>query len=445
MEDSEKSRNFTTGFHRIMDRCLEKNPEDRFQSARDLTFALEAISGSTDAPVLETASKSSSVSQLRKLTALFASVACALFATSLILGIAYFRIRTQQASPHSIRFEIPQNENATFSTRTSPTVSPNGRLIYFQAISLLGSPQFYVREVNSFTFKSLPGTMGALDGFWSADSKSIAFFARGKLKRIDVQSGDIQDICDASTGRGGTWNRENIILFASAGNSVLLRVPASGGTPEPVTELSEQHEFSHRYPQFLPDGKHFLFLSLFSASANSKSGIYIGTLDSKEKKFLFTTKTNAYFAPPGSLFFVRNSALMVQPFDPQTLKLSGEAKQIAPDVGFVGPTGQSTFSISENGILTYRSREREQSLSIVNREGNIINSVGPPGEFEDPALSLDAKMLAVTRDDVDNSQSIWVYDFNRNTFSRLTFGFSDDPIWSNDGKRSPTPKKATFT
>ena len=448
---SQKIQNVPPGLQRIMERCMEKDPEERFQSARDLTFALEAISGSSDtqaAAILEAAPAAPSASRNRKLTLFLTGAASLLFATSLIFGVAYFRNKSQQALARPIQFEIFPKESVSFFTQTAPQVSPDGRLIHFQATDSAGSTLLFVRDLNSFSLKRLPGTDGALNSFWSPDSRSIAFFAQGKLRRIDLQGGAVQDICDSSPGRGGTWNRDNIIVFSPASNSALVKVSASGGQPQPVTQLSsEPPEYSHRYPQFLPDGKHFLFLSLFAGdgadaffpfrdATNSKSGIYVGSLDSKEKKFLLSSGTNASFAQPKSLFFVRQSTLMVQSFDPDKMQLQREARPIVQQVGFV-PTGQSSFSTSENGVLAYRARGVQQRLTLVDREGKTIGSVGPVGDYDDPALSPDGKRLAVTRGDIGNAQNVWVYDFNRNTFSRFTFNpvICDDPVWSADGQK----------
>jgi serine/threonine protein kinase len=436
-ELAEGAKSLPVGLQRILDRCIEKDPAERFQSAHDLTFALEAVSGSTDsnAPALESRPAHHPVFLTRKFSFFWAAAACVLFLVSLIFGFNYFRIRSKVPPSSQVRFTILPEENTGFANTTFPMVSPDGKKIVFLASDSTANRRLYIRDLDSFGPRKLPGTEGAFSGFWSADSRSIGFFSQGKLNKVDIQSGTVQAICDASIGRGGTWNHDNVIIFAASSNTELSRVSAFGGQPEPITELDPQKESSHRFPQFLPDGKHFLFLSFGSGTGN---GIYVGSLGSKEKKFLTSSTMNAIFAPPDSLFFVQQSILMVQQFDPVKLLLIGEARPVVQQVGFVGATGQATFSVSENGVLAYRSlSDLQNSLTILNREGKTINSVGPRAAYEDPSISPDGMRLAVTRDDLGNAQTVWIYDFSRNIFSRFTFNSlpCDDPSWSSDGQK----------
>ena len=338
VENAETSQNVPAGLQRIMDRCMEKNPEDRFQSARDLSFALEAVSGSSDTAttVLEGAADTGRQFPNREsYPLLWVGVAGLLLASTVLFGIGYFRSQSKllsQVQP-PVRFEIVANEKLYFSSLTFPIVSPDGRQILFQASDPKNSRLLFVRAIDSLVSKGLAGTENTTNGFWSADSRSVAFFSGGALKRIDLESGAVQAICDSSIGRGGSWNRDNIIVFSPASNSVLFQVPASGGKPQPVTEL-KPGEISHRFPQFLPDGKHFLFLSIpKSSGADKQTGIYVGSLESKERKILLNTGMNVLFAPPDFLFFVRQSRLMVQHLDLEKLQLTGEPRPVIVETG----------------------------------------------------------------------------------------------------------------
>ena len=311
--------------------------------ARDLSFAVEAVSGGSDTAttVLEGPGTPTAISKSRKLPLLWISVASLLLASTVLFGIGYFRSRSKllsQVQP-PVRFEIVPNEKLYFSSLTFPIVSPDGRQILFQASDPKNSRLLFVRAMDSLVAKGLAGTENSTNGFWSADSRSVAFFSGGALNRIDLESGAVQAICDSSVGRGGSWNRDNIIVFSPASNSVLFQVPASGGKPQPVTEL-KPGEISHRFPQFLPDRKHFLFLSIpKSAGADKQAGIYVGSLESKERKILLNTGMNALFAPPDFLFFVRQSRLMVQHLDLEKLQLTGDPRPVIVETGKIPKAG----------------------------------------------------------------------------------------------------------
>jgi eukaryotic-like serine/threonine-protein kinase len=240
-------------------------------------------------------------------------------------------------------------------------------------------------------------------------------------------------------GRGGTWNRDNVILFAKSGASPIYRVSATGGEPVAVTTLdTTRGETGHGRPRFLPDGRHFLFLARSSQPRNTS--ICVGSLDSKEVKRLLAIDASPQFAPPGYLLHVRDRTLVVQKFDPDRLILSGDPMTVAHDVEYVPTWGDAGFSVSENGVLTHQSGRRiNRQLIWYDRSGKQLSTLGEPAEYrDDPRLSPDGRRVAVMRIDPEaRSGDIWIYEVARGTGSRLTFETSveENPVWSPDGSR----------
>ena len=216
-----------------------------------------------------------------------------------------------------------------------------------------------VRSLDETTEGPLAGTEGATFPFWSPDSRSLAFFASGKLNRIEASGGPPLALCDAVSGRGGAWGADGTILFARLSGPI-FRVPASGGTPQPVTKLPESlGQFSHRWPQLLPDGRHFLFLG--QATSIGDATIYVGSLDGSEPKLLLRNESNAVYAPPGYLLFARQGTLLAQLFDAKKLQLAGDAVPLAAHDAVDSTMSRGNFSVSENGILVYASGSLSQA------------------------------------------------------------------------------------
>jgi Tol biopolymer transport system component len=272
-----------------------------------------------------------------------------------------------------------------------------------------------------------PGTEGAGRPFWSPDSKWIAFFSAGKLKKIDVDGGPPLPVCDAGAPNGGTWSRDGVILFALNNQTPVFRVPAAGGEPTPVTK-----QFGVGSPFFLPDGKHFLFTTLRDDRA-----VFVGSLDSADARQLIAADSAAVYASSGHLLFVRQGTLLAQPFDPKELKLTGEAVAIAEQLAF--ETMAPSFSVSETRVLTYRtgSGSPQNHLVWVDRSGKVLESLGALARYQSPAISPDGKRVAVHRHD-STGGDVWIIETSNGKMSRLTFDASQDnsqPVWSGDGSR----------
>jgi Tol biopolymer transport system component len=424
---STTNRGINPALERVVNHCLEKSPEQRFHSARDLAFAIEALSGSTNV------SGSTIVGALpavrRRLRERLGWIAAAVFLlAALTLGVLYFRrVPTEE---RLVRFVLATPEKTT--AISSPLISPDGRTIAVVATSE-GKGFIYVRPLDSLAAQRLNGTDDAFFPFWSPDSRYLGFFANGKLKKIEVTGGSAQTLCDAKGAAGGTWNREGIILFGLDNNGT-HRVPAAGGTPTLALKLDEsQKEVLHAFPSFLPDGRHFLFQSWNGHGEDSS--IYVASLDGGERKLLLKNDSNVAYAAPGYLLFARNTTLLAQPFDASKLQLSGEPFPVLEQVTYSASVGYSNFSVSENGTMVFWSGNTlNQQLAWFDRSGKQLNSVGPPGEYNDVVLSPDEKRAALQRDDGTNSD-IWLMDLARGVPLRFTFNaaLDDDPVWSPDG------------
>jgi serine/threonine protein kinase len=416
---------------RIVRHCLEKGPEQRFQSASDLAFDLEALlegQGSTSR-LLESAPKG-----LKRPAYVGWLVAAILFLAAIPLVVGYFHRAPTEG--RAVRFTVHPPEKSNFND-TSLSISPDGRLLAFEATDPSGKSLLWVRPLNSLAAWPLPGSDRAGDPFWSADSRFVGFFAGGKLKKIELSGGSAQTLCDVPAGLGGTWNRDGVILFAANFYGPLYRVPAAGGEPSAVTALDpSRRENAHLFPQFLPDGRHFLYLA--RSAQKQHTGIYLGSLDSKDTRRLVSTESNAAYTPPGYLLFVREGTLMVQPFSAKTFQLEGEPSPVAPQVAQY--LDYRAFSASQNGVLAYRSdvQVKNTQLVWVDRAGKRLGPVGPPGYYRMPRLSPDETRVAVENLDPQTGRGdIWLLDLSRGTSSRFTFDPADDaqPTWSPDGNR----------
>jgi Tol biopolymer transport system component len=318
-------------------------------------------------------------------------------------------------------------------------VSPDGQQLAFVASEPGGKRQLWIRPLESLLARSLPETDGAAYPFWSPDSHSVGFFADGKLKKIEVGGGSPLSICDAPDARGGSWNRDDVILFEPQFREPIHRVSATGGKPVPVTSFdASRRETTHRWPFFLPDGRRFLFFSgSHSTSAQSDlDAIFVGSLDGGKPRLLVQARSNAVYAA-GHLLFVRHKTLLAQRFDPKSLTLSGDAVPIAENVQDDPGFFNAVFSVSQQGTLAYQEAGGTIGLSEVawiDRSGKKIGVLGDPADYYDPRISPDGRRVAVV---IGDPGDIWIYDVSRPARTRLTFapGSDNAPTWSPDGRR----------
>ncbi|MDQ3256192.1 MAG: hypothetical protein M3R15_20235, partial [Acidobacteriota bacterium] len=316
-------------------------------------------------------------------------------------------------------------------------LSPDGRRLAFSAVDGTGKRRLYLRPLDALAAQLLAGTDGAAHPFWSPDNRFIGFFADGKLKKVAASGGPPQTICNAPGGRGGAWNRDDVIIFTPDPNDGLYRVSAAGGEPSPLTTPDRSRlEGSHRWPQFLPDGRSFLY---FITGPPESRGIYLGSLDSKETKRLLPTDSSAVYAPPGYLLFRRAGTLLAQAFDPQKLELTGEPFPLPEQVGVAAGTFYTYLTISQNGVLAYHTGNSEKAqLAWFDREGKQVGVTGSLGDYYNLALSPDGKRVAFDSVDPQTmNRDVWLLELARGTPMRFTFDPATDwfPVWSPDGSR----------
>jgi eukaryotic-like serine/threonine-protein kinase len=417
------------GLERVIRLCLDKDPDERIQTAHDLKLQLQAVA---EAPVAAAQSAPVAPTRGSQLPWLVAGV---LAIAAIAFALAY--LQSQLAPQVSVHSYILPPEKTTFSlSGTSagpPSLSPDGLRIAFVATAE-NKQMLWVRPLNSAVAQPMSGTDGATYPFWSPDSRYVAFFAAGKLNKVDASGGPPQALCDAVSGRGGTWNKEGTIIFSPTSTSALVRVDSAGGTPVPLTTLDSK-ESSHRWPEFLPDGKHFLYFA--HGMTNTDSGIYLAALDTKKGKLLLRNDSNAVYAS-GHLLFVRDNTLVAQHLNLRSLALEGEAKPLADHVAVNTDVWRGILTVSANGELLYQHGSASGGSRLV-----WYDAAGKPGEpalpetadYFWPHLSPDGSKLAVAIE-TNGIADIWVVDLVRHTKTRITFGplYSARPAWWPDGK-----------
>ena len=417
----------------IVQRCLAKHRDARWRAAGDLVEVLRWIAR---APEEETTPPGP-----RRTHVLAAVIASLLLVAAAVAAVAP-RLTAPPPPMRSLAFSIVPPEGGGFTPTPSSvpapqfTLSPDGRRLAFVASVGHEAPQLWVRELDALSAEPLAGTQGAEYTFWSPDSDAIGFFANGSLKRVDLGGGPPRVLTAAPHGRGGAWSRSGLILFAPHTQSGFYRVPASGGEAKPVTRPDPaQHQASHRWPQFLPDDRQFIFF-VQSTSPETHS-IYLGDLDGSPPRKLVSSGLNAIYVPPDQLLFVTDGTLMAEQFDWQKGRLIGEPVPIASAVA-----GSSNFSAavsaSLNGLLAYATTAATSELVWVDRGGHRGDSLAPPAEYADFSLSPDGHQLALSEVDAQGTHpDIRVLDLTRGAKLRLTSDEATDaaPVWSPDGKR----------
>ena len=373
----------------------------------------------------------------------------ALFVAGTIAGVLLTRSArnpsTQLAAP-DFRFTIVEPLGTQFSSSGgSLAVSPDGSAIVYIARDEGGEDHMWLRPLDDVAAHVLPGTEGASQPFWSADGRSVAFFSHDHLNAIDVFNGSVRSICrsPAVNSVAGTWNHSGDIIFGAI-RSGLFHVISSGGMARPV--VVPGCSTCAIWPQFLPDGRHYLYLSITARPEDQ--GIYVGSLETDLRKRIVASEYAAAFSPPGSLLFVKDDALMAQPFDATALELSGEPVPVLEQLALfkiAQPAPRAIYAVSTNGVLAWRPRSTRivepKQLTWYDRSGVRLGTLGVPAVYFAPALSPDEKSVAVCRmDPVANSndrRDLWIFDVERGTSRRLTFDPADDcgPAWSPDGRR----------
>ena len=360
--------------------------------------------------------------------AVFGVVACAMI-------VLY--LRAVPPAPDPLEFPIAPPENWVFNARTTaPTfqIAPDGQHLAVVASSE-GVAMLWVRPIAKPAWRQLPETQGADGPFWSPDSQSLGFFANDQLKTVRVSGGAPVVICEARVGQvpGGAWSHNGVILFGGLGP--LRKVGVNPGNSTPVATLGPG-EIAHRWPSFLPDGEHFLYL----AEAYGRSELRVGSVASTDTTSLGPYESHAVYAS-GYLLFVRSGRLMAQPFDTDSRQLNGDPRVVAEPTAILVASYRGQFSVSRTGVLAYSSVGRPKSRPTwIDRTGKTVGTAGEPGFYWLSRLSPDDRLLAVSQWKVEpgghSNSDIWVIDLARaGTATRLTFDAArdHDPAWSPDG------------
>ena len=407
-------------------RCLQKDARQRVQAIGDMRLALE---GAFETATQQTAVATASASPRGRLVWMALAVAAAAIVALAIPATLYFR----RAAPDR---RLTRLELATPPTSDplSMALSPDGRQIAYVAASE-GQSKLWVRQFDQDGARVLPGTDFATYPFWAPDGRALGFFADGKLKRIELSGGAPQVLADAPNGRGGAWNSDGVIVFSPSSVSGLLRVPAIGGTPAAATEL-KVGDNSHRWPQFLPDGHHFLFT--VGLGRTDTRGTYVGSLDGGTPTRVVPDETAAVFAPPDRLLVVRQGVLMALHFDPVRAVVSGDPVSLAQNVGVDSSVARGAFTVSATGVLAHRPGVgQRRQLAWLDPTGRTVGTVNGADDAipANPALTRDGQRVALARN-VQGNSDIWLVDA-RGVLSRFTFDANLDtiPVWSPDGRR----------
>ena len=447
--------------------CLEKDKEERRQSAKELARNLRKLkkgsSGSrssrvynvnkesvqTQTPQTQTTKTSSSIAieafnrrfELRKVFG--AGFLPWILVLVLLLSVLYLAIFNKtETEVHEIKAAVlpPQGISFVNDIGSNITISPNGKYIAFVGKDSSDVMKLWLRPANSLTARALADASISAYPFWSPDSRYIAYFNDRKLMKVSLEAGTSLPICDAPAGRGGTWSKNGTIVLAPDATGSLYKVAATGGEPEVVVQADTTNKYlSFRWPFFLPDGEHFLYSTESSSTGSTADdGIYISSLKGEPGKMIIKTPSNAQYAN-GHLFYLSQSILLAQKFNPGNFELSGEGKPLAENLQYYDVRVSGSFSVSETGTIIYQEKSQNSEKAVLfDRNGNIIKALFDKNIFGNASFSPDGNKIAFDSYDASEKNiDVWTYDINRNVLTRLTFEQTADrvPQWTPDGKQ----------
>jgi len=447
--------------------CLEKDKDERFQSAKELARSLRKLkrgsTGNRTSRMYSVNTKAFSTSQASAVNksgattlkdipvkSFFSSIFYnpklswsfgIIFFIAAVLLLVFSFLNQTKVEVHETKASVlpPFGINFDNSLGSNLTISPNGQFISFVGTDSAGTEKLWVRPVNSLTARALTNVTPIAYPFWSPDSKTVAYFDKGKLMKISLDAGAPLPICDAANGRGGAWSTNGTIVFSPTPAGGLFEVPSSGGKPKQIikSDTSNPNQ-SLRWAYFLPDGNHFLYSTENSASGSSPNDrIFLSSLDNSKSLELIKASSNCQYAD-GFLLFVRQSILLAQKFNPDKLKLEGEAMPLAENVQYYDVRISGTFAASQNGKLVYlEGNQNNQSLALLNKNGDIIKKLSDMKPYFHANFSPSGnRIVSDLYDPGEKKYNIWVYDLKRGNWTRLTFDKTDlYPFWTHNGKQ----------
>ena len=418
---------------RLVQACLAKSRDDRVQTAHDVKLQLrwiaEGSASSSGAPAIGRVS--------RARTAWLPWVIATLAVAGAVVAMLVMRPRESPV----VRAIVPQPANALFlffgDNAGPPAISPDGKRIAFVAVDDERGARLWVRDADALAARPLAGTENATYPFWSYDGRSVAFFADKKLKRVDVATGQVFSICPCPWGRGGSWGRRNEIVYSPDFQADLFVVSATGGTPRAVTKRDTTQQTTHRWPHFLPDGRHFLYLA---GNHNDLDGpenaVWVGSTDGRPGRRILPVASEAQFAD-GHVLYVQDSVLMARPFDAGGLRFRGDAVPTADRVQFDPTTWKANVTVSEAGVLAYQpvgGRQGSQ-IRLLDRQGKLLRTAGASGNLFSIDLWPGGRRIVFSQQITPNGD-LFAYDFDRESTRRLNLSEDDEdlPVPSPDGR-----------
>jgi len=420
------------GLERLTKKCLSKNPESRWQTARDLGDELRWIaqSGSKAGIPVQVSIKRRFKMRMASIVAILALLACGYFSYMLYLK--------PKPEISVVRFKLTPEQG--LKNIDWPRISPDGKMVAFNASDSLGKNFIWIRPLSSLESYPLLGTENANRHYWSPDSKYIAFFDGTKLMKIPVAGGQSQLICEGPLGADLSWGSKNIIVFDGNLGDTMRMVSADGGLASSATTLdTTTGDIYHAWPWFLPDGEHFLFIANSTDSIGGSTKLKLGSVSSTDSRTIYklNSENRVEYCKEGFILFYQDNNLMALPFDDKKLEVTGEPKPIAQKISF--SSNAPVFCTSNDGTLLFESGSGSSNSELVwfDREGNELERVGQQNKYRDIALSPDESMFVYgLLDDQFSSVDLWIYDLKRNVPTRLTFDNTNEtwPVWSNDGK-----------
>jgi Tol biopolymer transport system component len=414
---------------RITNKAMQKDRSLRHQRAAEMQTDLQMLRHR-----LETKAS-------RRRALLVPALIVMFFTLTLLFALKPWRTFVQPSRrlfvlpPDGTTFNLIRDEGSAVA------LSPDGTKLAFSATDARGAARIWVRPLGSLTAEALDGTEGALFPFWSPDGRAIAFFAEGRLKKISLAGGSAVPLCDASAGRGGSWSHRGVIIFTPNTQAGIYKIRDSGGTPTPATNVDTSIHTTHRWPKFLPDGRHFIYLAVNHFRDASHNGVYMGSIDGNEDKLIVPTDADAAYAS-GYLFFLpkNKNVFVAQPFDPTRGQLQGEPRPTVEKVLYDPSIWKVVFDASDKGVLAYQLGEKVSGTQLrwFDRSGKQLGAVGEVGFQNGATLSPDGRKVLVGRvASLGSYSNLWVYDLGRGVSTRITFDDYDYPggIWSHDGTR----------